>query len=375
MVVLPFGETTKRPSAMVGPALLDAERILVCLRYGIGDVVMELPLLDTLRRVVPKARITAIGAVAAIEVLEGAGLVDEVVTYGSWDIEHFWDSGTQDSGSRLLLWLKQAQFDVVLDAPCAPELISDAVSRAGISSLSTDETVLEAALARGANCSEALAVAARSGWELPVTAEARPKIRLLHSEVEFAQAFLDVNEVRRPFVGLCPLASSNLKRWPEAHFAAVADWAIENTSHSAVVFAGDCHNRVNSVRKLMRHGDCCAVIQGLHLRRVAAVLAECATLVTNDTGLMHMAAAVGTPVVAIFGPTSRQVYLPRGRAVGLSSNLECPHRARRMKPPGCWANEQCLIAPDNCTMDVDPETVITALQEMLHAVARERELC
>ena len=118
---------------------------------------MELPLLDTLRRVAPKAHITAIGAAPAIEVLEGPGLVDEIVTYGRWGIRHFWDSCIEDTESSLLLWLKQAEFDVVLT-----------IRGRGIPSLSTDEPVLEAALARGGNCAEALAVAARSGWELPV---------------------------------------------------------------------------------------------------------------------------------------------------------------------------------------------------------------
>jgi heptosyltransferase I len=45
-------------------------------------------------------------------------------------------------------------------------------------------------------------------------------------------------------------------------------------------------------------------------------LARCAALVSNDTGLMHIAAAVHTPMVAVFGPTSPRVYLPRGETAG-----------------------------------------------------------
>jgi ADP-heptose:LPS heptosyltransferase len=91
---------------MAGSALLRAEHILICLRYGIGDVVMELPLLDALRRPALKARITAIGAAPATELLDGAGLVDEIVTYGRWGIRHFWDSGVEHTQSNLTLWLE-----------------------------------------------------------------------------------------------------------------------------------------------------------------------------------------------------------------------------------------------------------------------------
>ena len=52
------------------------------------------------------------------------------------------------------------------------------------------------------------------------------------------------------------------------------------------------------------------IVQNLHLRRVAALLSQCELYVGNDSGLMHLAAAVGTPVVILFGPTAPHLYLP-----------------------------------------------------------------
>jgi ADP-heptose:LPS heptosyltransferase len=118
-------------------------------------------------------------------------------------------------------------------------------------------------------------------------------------------------------VGFCPAASSNLKRWPESRFAAVADWAIESAGHGVALFGGDLDESVPAMWRLMSPEARVIVVRGLHLRRVAAVLAECAALVSNDTGLMHMASAVGTPVVAVFGPTSPRIYLPRGGLLAL----------------------------------------------------------
>jgi ADP-heptose:LPS heptosyltransferase len=204
-----------------------------------------------------------------------------------------------------------------------------------------------------------------SGWQLPVYPHARPAIALSNSEREFARLFRNQSGTWRPLVGFCPAASSNLKRWPERRFAAVADWAIENAGHDVVLFGGDLDESVAAMRRLMSHGGRGIVVRGLHLRRVAAVLAECAALVSNDSGLMHMASAVGTPVIAVFGPTSPRVYLPRGRTVGLAGDLACLHRAYGMSPPGCWQSEQCLIGPDNCTRMVQAEAVIASLEGVL----------
>jgi ADP-heptose:LPS heptosyltransferase len=352
---------------MAGPTLGHAKHILVCLRYGIGDVVMQFPMLHALRSAAPEARITAVGAEPAIELLEGAGLVDEIVAYGRWSIRHFWDSGTEETRSQIADWLGQAKFDLVLDAAYAPEPISHAATRIGPAELSTDEAVLLDALAGGANGAEALACGARSGWGLSIHAPAHPAIALSESEIEFARMFLDGSGVWRPLVAFCPVASSNLKRWPKSRFAEVADWAIEN-GRGVVLFGGDVDETVAGMRQLMspnRPRD--VVVRGLHLRQVAAVLAECAALVSNDTGLMHIAAAVGIPVVAVFGPTNPHIYLPRGQAVGLAGGLDCPHRAHSMSPPGCWASEHCLIGSDNCTVAVHTENVIAALRQVLPA--------
>jgi hypothetical protein len=297
--------------------------------------------------------------------LEGAGLVDDVVGYDRWGIRHLWDPGAEETAWQVAAWLEEAGFDVVLDGGAAPHPIWQAVRRTGLPNLSIDEAVLLAAVAGGANGSEALARAARSAWGLPVYSHTPPGIALSSSEREFARMFRNESGSCGPLVGFCPAASSNLKRWPESRFAAVADWAIQSAGHGVALFGGDLDESVPAMRQLMSRDARVIVVRGLHLRRVAAVLAECAALVSNDTGLMHMASAVGTPVIAVFGPTSPRVYLPRGRTVGLAGDLDCPHRTDTMSPPGCWASEQCLIGPDNCTLAVPAGAAIASLERVL----------
>jgi ADP-heptose:LPS heptosyltransferase len=357
---------------MAGSTLRAAKHTLVCLRYGIGDVVMQLPTLHALRRAAPDARITAMGAAPAIELLEDRGLVDELVAYGRWGIRHLWDSGAEETPTQIAGWLEEAAFELVLSGAYAPQPILHAVKCTGVPLLSFEEAFLLVISAGGANGTETLAHAARSGWGLSVDPRTRPAIALFDSEVEFARVFLD--GVPRPLVGFCPGASSNLKRWPESRFAAVAEWALNNTEGGVVLFGGEADESVAAMRRLMSAGARCVEVRALHLRRVAAVLAECAVLVSNDTGLMHIAAAVGTAVVAVFGPTSPRVYLPRGRAVGLSGDMECPHCTHSLNPPGCWESERCLIGPDNCTFAVHSDDVIRALRQVLWQAPIAREI-
>jgi hypothetical protein len=249
-----------------------------------------------------------------------------------------------------------------LDSLHAPEPLWAAVKGLGVPELSPDEDAVRAALAGGANAAEAVGRGAASGWGLPPPLNATPSLLPSEPEVEFARSL--VGDSRCPLIGFCPGASSPLKRWPESRFAAVADWAL--AEGWGVIVLGDRHDQTAAtMQRLMSHGTRCLVAKGLHLRRVAAVLARCAAVVSNDSGLMHIAAAVRTPVVAIFGPTSPRLYLPRGRTEGLAAGQDCPHRTDKLVPPGCWNSERCLIAPDHCTAAVATEAVLATLRRML----------
>ena len=108
----------------------------------------------------------------------------------------------------------------------------------------------------------------------------------------------------RPLVFLCPGAALDYKRWPVEHFARVAaglatkgiQVAVIGSAGEAKLFeciAGECPKAVSAT--------------GLSLRLAGAALKKARLLITNDTGPMHLAMAVGTRVLAIFGPS-----LPHG---------------------------------------------------------------
>src|SRR5690606_25197194 len=94
----------------------DATNVLVCLRYGIGDVVMELPVLAALRDALPGARVTALAAPPAHELLQGDPHLDRVVPTSRWALRHRWDEGSVETRARIRRWVREQGFDLVLDA-------------------------------------------------------------------------------------------------------------------------------------------------------------------------------------------------------------------------------------------------------------------
>ncbi len=324
---------------------------------------MQLPALAALRRSAPAAQITALGAQPAIELLQEREIVDQTVAYQQWGIRHLWDHGAADTAGLLDLWFAEMAFDIVLGAVHAPEPVWAAIARTGLPVREIDEAVLNAALAAGASAAAAFNRAAVRGWGLDSVREPDPAIRLSASELDFARTVLGD---ARP-VALCPVASSVLKRWPEDRFAWLADSVIECTGRRVLLFGTGEDAALNAVLVAMRRRAHALVARDLHLRDVAALLSRCAMLVSTDTGLMHVAAAVGTVVLAIFGPTSPGVYLPPGENAGFGGDVDCEHRARGLNPPGCWQSDRCLIAVQKCIEAVQADVVLALLEQRLNA--------
>jgi ADP-heptose:LPS heptosyltransferase len=106
-----------------------------------------------------------------------------------------------------------------------------------------------------------------------------------------------------------------------------------------------------------------------HLKQVAALLSRCGLLLCNDTGLMHLSAAVGTPPVAIFGPTSPAIYAPRSAFPVGGRDPECScRRTDQLGPPECVASGRCLRGTRPCIEQVSVDEVVAALERALYSL-------
>jgi ADP-heptose:LPS heptosyltransferase len=343
---------------------LHASNILLCLRYGIGDLVMELPVLDRLRAVLPQATITGLGAEPAVEILEGDNRLNEVVPIQRWGIRHLGDPADEQVCRRFTDWLVGSQFDLILDPSHAAGVVRQIIHQQDVRIPDCDPACLEVGLAQGLDGLSAVKQATCQGWGLEVPISSAPVVRLAPEEIDRAQRFLEQEGLRRDIVAISPGASDDLKRWPVEHFARLCRYVVEDLGAGVLVFCGPGEAKLlHELGERTRDLPQMEIVQNLHLRQVAALLSQCRLCLGNDSGLMHLAAAVGTPVVILFGPTVPHLYLPQWvRSQAVASGVACPYRPRRaFGHPRCVLAGSCLTGTP-CIQTIDPAQVCTTVK-------------
>jgi len=123
------------------------------------------------------------------------------------------------------------------------------------------------------------------------------------------------------------------KRWPPERFAAIADRVIESLGGTVVLIGGPGDEGVAAAVIERMTNEPLDLTGQLTWGETGAVLEKSDLCLGNDTGAMHLAVAVGTPVVAIFGPSDPRIYGPYAdRSVALWKGSESLPPLRQVKP-------------------------------------------
>ncbi|MEQ8316417.1 MAG: glycosyltransferase family 9 protein [Phycisphaerales bacterium] len=121
---------------------------------------------------------------------------------------------------------------------------------------------------------------------------------------------------------LNPGGNNPAKRWPTERYAALADWLVEEHGLSSVINASPAEVGIaRAIQNASVAEPACLADHGGSLASLKGVLARSSLMVTNDTGPRHMAAALGVPVVSLFGPTDHRwttIPAPAGEAIVLA---------------------------------------------------------
>lgn len=347
---------------------LNPRKILFCLRYGIGDLIMELPALDSLRQAKPSVHLTLLGARPAIELLQGDRRPDLLAAIQDFGLTDWGDPGTPEVRRHLAGWLAQEQFDLVLDPSHAARGAGETIWTHSSCLRDAGAALQNEALRGGAGGQAAVLAAVRAGWGLDVPEEF-PRLELAEEERRFAAAFRRRRKLAELCIGISPVASSPLKCWPAERFAIVMRRLLADTGGTVLLFCGPQASTSAAILDLLGHPQRVVPVGPLPLRHIAALLGECRIFIGHDTGLMHLAAAVGLPLVALFGPTSPAIYLPlQVPAIALGGRDSCPCRQHfAFGPPRCVAEGRCLAGIRSCIDQVDPTEVLAAVGSLLAA--------
>ena len=187
-----------------------------------------------------------------------------------------------------------------------------------------------------------------------------PAIPSLHPGIEARAKAARLLPSSRKLIGLAPGARHETKRWPIQRFIALGRELVARGNRPLPVFFGPDEDGLHAQWRVHWPGDGTWVPIREDLEVAAASLARLRGLVSNDTGLMHMAAAMETPVIAFFGPTVRQFgFAPAGPSHRI---LEVDGLACR--PCSVHGGSRCPKGHFRCMLDLDVRTVLQHVEEL-----------
>lgn len=203
-------------------------------------------------------------------------------------------------------------------------------------------------------------IAAALGFETPLDP---PSIRLRSDEISWAESELALAGLvdTWPLVGIQCSSVEPPKRWPSENFSLAIQNVRDHFAGLAIVSFGSADERTAATEV----AETVAGVPWLEgtgrwsIRETLAMLERCDVFISGDTGLMHMAAAVGTRTVSIFGPTSAIRRGPRGNG-GIAL---CPATACHPCFRGRWT-------PCDCIRQISPEQVSDATKCCLESAGR-----
>jgi heptosyltransferase-1 len=343
--------------------------ILIIKLSAIGDVVHSLPLLEVLRGRFPLARIDWLVEEDASGIVEGHPSIDGLLIFPrkSW-LRRFMRKGEFISvgreAARFSRGLKSTRYDIVIDLQ---GLLKSGIlaflaqgkrkialnnGREG-SALFVNERVAVPDPEMHA-LERYLCIARHLGVKNP---RWNGYIPVYESDKTYIDSLLGKLDVERPLIAVNPMAKWETKLWEPSRFASLADLLNEKLA-AGVIFTGSDTDRgaIGAIQSEMKT-EALNLAGRTTLKQLAYLYQRCTVVISTDTGPMHIAAAMGSPiVVALFGPTSPMRTGPYGGGQKvIRAGVECSP---------CF-KKRCDDM--RCMRGITVEMVYEAVKECIHA--------
>lgn len=193
---------------------------------------------------------------------------------------------------------------------------------------------------------------------LEVTPDGGPPEFFLSREAEStAERFLVEHSLGRTrrLVALVPGAAHFTKRWPESHWRALIE--LLHPAHDIVIVGGPSEHEVGERLASATSSGIASAAGRFPLLTSGALIKRADVVVSGDTGLLHLATAVGTPAVALYGPGVPEFgFFPyHARATVLEQPLTC-------RPCSAHGGPRCPLGHHRCLVDTTPAMVMAAIK-------------
>lgn len=284
------------------------EKILLIRLSSLGDIVLTTPAIRAIRAHFPEAYIAMLVAKQSADVLRQNPHLNEIIQFNRI-------AKDKDTGEmlRIIRILRQRKFGLTFDfqRKFRTELLmflSGAAERVGKGKLCTIRVPKldnKHATERYFDLLHAAGIPAEN-CQLEIFLSKSERTDACYA---FEEAGISEMQLK---VGLFPGAGWKLREWMPERFASIGDRLVHHFNAQVMIFGGPKEvELVRTVENLMRE-PAISFAGTLQIRQLAACIEKCDLFLTNDTGPMHVAAAVGTPTVALFGPGNHIRFQPLG---------------------------------------------------------------
>jgi lipopolysaccharide heptosyltransferase II len=327
-------------------------KLLVIKLRAVGDVILSTATLPNLRSAFPGATIDFLVERSCRDVIEGNDRIDNVIVF----------SKTGMNGARLLLDLRRAKYDMVIDLFGNPRsalmtFASRARYRVGYDFRGRSYAYNILVKPRGAevhNVEFNLDALRRIG--VSVTTKS-PHFPLAEADREFARSEAEkLGLTGRLVIGFNPGTNRPAERWPAERFAELGALLAGRFGARICVFWGPGEKPLADAIA-GRIGDAAVAAPPTSLKQLGAMFERCSLVVSNDTGPMHIAAALGVPTVGIFGPVNPLLQGPWGEKARYA-------RKEELSCLGCNCDKSCPIG-NPCMTELEAEKVYHVVEELI----------
>jgi len=343
----------------------EIRKILVRSANWVGDTVMMIPSLMAIKEYFPHAQITVLATPWVTPLLENHPAVDRTMIM---DKANGFVSSTKEL-ARIISWLRGERFDLAILFQNAFEAaflayVGGVRHRVGYDTdgrgfLLTHKVTRDRDILSAHQVEYFLGVIEAMGWP----AEQREPVLYINDEdIESTSLMLSSMGIEDNLfvVGLNPGAVyGSAKRWPEDRFALIADWAAERWGARVLLFGSLSEKAIGAEISRYMHSDPANLCGLTTLGQAMALIKRCSLFLTNDSGLMHIAAAFNIPMVAIFGPTDPITTGP------ISRNARIVRHRIDCSP---CLKEVCSLNHHRCMLSIDPAEVWEEMERLKREV-------
>ncbi len=345
----------------LGRAKISAQNILVVQTAFLGDAVLTTPLFDAIKQSLPKSQITVLCTPQTKDIFEGNKQVDQVLVFDK--------RGAERSGRSLWKWSQRlkGRYDTAIIPHRSfrsafliwlarvPQRIG--FSRSQGKFFLTHVVPFEWGTHDAERNMKLLSVIGISG--------VKPELSLPDDKNDpLLDDFLSAHKIpsRGNWIGMNPGSVWRTKRWLPERFAEVADKLIEETGSTLILFGGRADQEAvdKTYQNIKRKDKTVNLCAQTDLKTLTRMIKRCALFLTNDSGPMHIACAYKVPVVAIFGPTTKELgFFPYGdQSAVVQVDLEC-------RPCALHGGNRCPLEHFECMKKITSDMVVSACRKYL----------